>query len=340
MIAVGQLLAETALSPAQWDLVNTVRCSGEALLTLVTDILDFSRAEADRVALTPSEFAVGGAVEAAVDIAGSLAARKRLRVAYAVSSSVPPILVADAARLQQVLLNVLNNAVKFTEAGCVLLEVWADGTPRAGGRRPPQPLPAAAAAATALLGDDACTTTTTTTTPAWPGAASWPAPEASAAARPPLPRPLQARCASASPCATPASASRPRTCRACFKASCRSGQRGEEGGGGGRRDGAVDSPPTPPLLFCRSTNPPPAATAAPASACASAKSCARRWAAAWRPRRPGSALAPSFGGRSSPRSRPRTRPGARLCRLEGGQGICWRARACCWWKGVRWCARS
>jgi signal transduction histidine kinase len=189
MIAVGQLLAETALSPAQWDLVNTVRCSGEALLTLVTDILDFSRAEADRVALTPSEFAVGGAVEAAVDIAGSLAARKRLRVAYAVSSSVPPILVADAARLQQVLLNVLNNAVKFTEAGCVLLEVWADGTPRAGGRRPPQPLPAAAAAATALLGDDACTTTTTTTTPAWPGAASWPAPEASAAARPPLPPP-------------------------------------------------------------------------------------------------------------------------------------------------------
>jgi signal transduction histidine kinase len=45
MIAVGQLLAETALSPAQWDLVNTIRCSSETLLTLISDILDFSRIE-------------------------------------------------------------------------------------------------------------------------------------------------------------------------------------------------------------------------------------------------------------------------------------------------------
>ena len=133
LIAVGQLLAESPLTPAQWDLVNTIRCSGEALLTLVTDILDFSRAEADSVALTAAPFCPQGAVEAAVEISGSLAARKKLHVAYRMANSVPPVLIGDGARLQQVLLNVLNNAVKFTDAGCVLLEVWVEK-----GSRPPR----------------------------------------------------------------------------------------------------------------------------------------------------------------------------------------------------------
>ena len=134
LIAVGQLLAESQLTPSQWDLVNTIRCSGEALLTLVTDILDFSRAEADAVALTAAPFSPQGAVEAAVEIAGSLAARKKLHVAYRMADSVPSVLIGDGARLQQVLLNVLNNAVKFSDAGCVLLEVWVEG----GRHRPPR----------------------------------------------------------------------------------------------------------------------------------------------------------------------------------------------------------
>ncbi len=150
LIAVGQLLAESALTPSQWDLVNTIRCSGEALLTLVTDILDFSRAEADAVALTAAPFCPQGAVEAAVEIAGSLAARKRLHVAYRMSGSVPAVLVGDGARLQQVLLNVLNNAVKFTDAGCVLLEAWVEeegGQRGRRSRRPPRAKGATAAAA-------------------------------------------------------------------------------------------------------------------------------------------------------------------------------------------------
>lgn len=74
------VLAETVLSPAQWDLMNTIRCSGETLLTLITDILDFSRIEADKLVLSPSEFHLQTVIEAAMEIAGLHAAQKRLQV--------------------------------------------------------------------------------------------------------------------------------------------------------------------------------------------------------------------------------------------------------------------
>lgn len=124
MIAVGQLLADTKLTAAQWDLVNTIRCSGEALLTLITDILDFSKIEANKMVLSSVPFALESTIEAAMEIAGLHAVRKRLQAAYHVAPDVPAWVVGDAQRLQQVLLNILNNALKFTEAGEVLLEVW------------------------------------------------------------------------------------------------------------------------------------------------------------------------------------------------------------------------
>ena len=74
------MCAETILSPAQWDLMNTIRCSGETLLTLITDILDFSRIEADKMELNPSEFHLQTVIEAAMEIAGLHAAQKRLQV--------------------------------------------------------------------------------------------------------------------------------------------------------------------------------------------------------------------------------------------------------------------
>ncbi len=80
MIAVGQLLAETCLSPAQWDLVNTIRCSGETLLTLITDILDFSRIEANKMVLNHAVFKLETVMEAAMEIAGLRASEKRLQV--------------------------------------------------------------------------------------------------------------------------------------------------------------------------------------------------------------------------------------------------------------------
>lgn len=125
MIAVGQLLADTKLTSTQWDLVNTIRCSGEALLTLITDILDFSKIEANKMVLAKAPFLLESTIEAAMEIAGLHAARKRLQVAYHVTPGVPRWVVGDPQRLQQILLNILNNALKFTDAGEVLLEVWA-----------------------------------------------------------------------------------------------------------------------------------------------------------------------------------------------------------------------
>ena len=102
MIAVGQLLADTQLTPSQWDLVNTIRCSGEALLTLISDILDFSKIEANKMVLSSAPFALEATIEAAMEIAGLHAAQKKLQVAYNVAPNVPLWIVGDAQRLQQV----------------------------------------------------------------------------------------------------------------------------------------------------------------------------------------------------------------------------------------------
>jgi CheY-like chemotaxis protein len=121
-------IADTPLSAQQWDLVNTIRASGEALLTLITDILDFSKIEAGKMELSSVPYCLESTIEAAIEIAGLHAAKKRLHVAYNISPNVPSWIIGDAQRLQQILLNLLNNAIKFTDAGEILLEVWVDDT--------------------------------------------------------------------------------------------------------------------------------------------------------------------------------------------------------------------
>jgi len=122
MIAVGQLLGETRLTHQQRDLVNTIRCSGETLLALITDILDFSKIEANKLSLYIHDFSLQNIIEDTIEIAGLKAAQKKLHVAYSLSPHVPETLRGDSTRIKQVLLNVLYNAVKFTESGIILLE--------------------------------------------------------------------------------------------------------------------------------------------------------------------------------------------------------------------------
>ncbi|WP_321477985.1 response regulator [uncultured Paludibaculum sp.] len=117
VIGFTGLLLETNLSAQQRDWVETVRGSGEALLAILNDILDFSRAEAGRLGLEKIPFAPEAVVEEAIDLVGERARRKGLRIGFYPTPAVPPLVRGDPGRLRQVLLNLISNAVKFTEVG-------------------------------------------------------------------------------------------------------------------------------------------------------------------------------------------------------------------------------
>ncbi|MEO8524840.1 MAG: response regulator, partial [Caldimonas sp.] len=116
---------DTALDDEQRDYAGTIRDSGDALLTIINDILDFSKIEAGRMDIEAQPFDVRECVESALDLIGARAAEKHLDVAYLFEGEVPVALDGDVTRLRQVLLNLLANAVKFTERGEVVLTVTA-----------------------------------------------------------------------------------------------------------------------------------------------------------------------------------------------------------------------
>ena len=123
VIGMSGLLIDTALNDEQRDFAETIRTSGDALLTIINDVLDFSKIEAGRVDLEARPFVLREAVEAALDILAPTAAKKGLELIYAIDDDLPVALVGDAGRLRQIVLNLLSNAVKFTESGEVLVTV-------------------------------------------------------------------------------------------------------------------------------------------------------------------------------------------------------------------------
>ncbi len=132
IIGMSGLLLDTGLSDEQREFADTIRTSGDALLTIINDVLDFSKIEAGRVELESAPFVLREAIEAALDILAPTAAKKGLELVYAVDEDLPVALVGDAGRLRQVVLNLLSNAVKFTERGEVVVTVG--GSRLAGGR--------------------------------------------------------------------------------------------------------------------------------------------------------------------------------------------------------------
>ena len=127
IIGMSGLMLDTPLTDEQRDYAETIRTSGDALLTIINDILDFSKIEAGRVDLDHEPFDLRSCIEGAVDVLATAAAAKHLELVYAVDEELPRTVVGDQGRLRQIVINLLSNAVKFTERGEV--ELSASGQP-------------------------------------------------------------------------------------------------------------------------------------------------------------------------------------------------------------------
>ncbi|WP_415911113.1 response regulator [Oleiharenicola sp. Vm1] len=131
IIGMTGLLLETRLDAEQREFAETIRTSGDALLTIINDILDFSKIESGRMEIESAEFVLRDCVESALDVLAPRAGEKQLDLLYEIADGTPMAVRGDAARLRQVLVNLTGNAVKFTEHGEVVLSVGvAEGSPR------------------------------------------------------------------------------------------------------------------------------------------------------------------------------------------------------------------
>jgi len=129
VIGMSGLLLDTSLDAEQRDYSETIHTSGEALLTIINDILDFSKIEAGRFELDSHPFRLAGTIEGALDVMGPIAAKKGLELAYELEPELPPVVMGDAGRLRQIVLNLLSNALKFTDTGEVVLRVGGSPVP-------------------------------------------------------------------------------------------------------------------------------------------------------------------------------------------------------------------
>jgi signal transduction histidine kinase/CheY-like chemotaxis protein/HPt (histidine-containing phosphotransfer) domain-containing protein len=126
VIGMTGLLLDTDLTAEQREFAEVVRSSGDALLAVIDDILDYSKIEAGRLELEQRPFDVRECLEGALDIVAPRASEKAVELGCLVDEQVPAGIVGDATRLRQVLLNLLSNAVKFTERGEVVVYLGAE----------------------------------------------------------------------------------------------------------------------------------------------------------------------------------------------------------------------
>jgi PAS domain S-box-containing protein len=119
VLGVAYLLENTPLSHTQKEYVGMIRSSGQVLLGILNDVLDFSKIEAGRMELSPAPFRLRQLLDAVASVMTVNAASRGISLSINTDAEVPPVLVGDAMRLQQILINLVGNAIKFTERGGV-----------------------------------------------------------------------------------------------------------------------------------------------------------------------------------------------------------------------------
>jgi PAS domain S-box-containing protein len=136
VIGMTSLLMDTPLTAEQKEFAEVIRYSGESLLTLINDILDFSKIEAGKFDLEEEEFDLRGCIESALSLLAPKAGEKGIDLLYDVADGVPGLVKGDVTRLRQILVNLVGNAIKFTERGEVELSVQTgpDAAPSADGK--------------------------------------------------------------------------------------------------------------------------------------------------------------------------------------------------------------
>jgi len=123
VIGMTGLLLDTALTEEQREYVRVIQVSGDALLTIINDILDFSRIEAGRLTIDPIPFDLQNTIDEVVALVGEKAGKKGIELIVRYAPGLPQRVVADAGRIRQVLLNLVGNALKFTERGHVMVSL-------------------------------------------------------------------------------------------------------------------------------------------------------------------------------------------------------------------------
>lgn len=123
VIGCASLLGSTPLSPEQEQLVHTIQSSGESLLVLINDILDYSKIEAGKINLENTPFQLHLLIEDCIELFSKQVADKQLEINYFIEADVPLTLNGDATRIRQIINNLVGNAIKFTEQGEVFIDV-------------------------------------------------------------------------------------------------------------------------------------------------------------------------------------------------------------------------